>query len=450
MKTASFLVICVVLLVGVLLVSGRPAGTVILGQTADLASTAPASQPTTAPPADTAPAPAATGPAASAPTTARASTTSAPEESDNGPGNNLRGGPHDVHALLLDDSAAIFSQGSTEQVTIETSPPGIAIPAPRTASAPADPPLQAVYVSRAIDTAFPFNDLVPSWNVQVPEGTGFRAEVRVGNKADGSWTPFYYFGVWGIAPRPENRLVESGSGAVEVDTLRSSQTFDQIQYRFTLVTAAAGKSPVVRRVTLAYSNTLGNEGLAAVHRKPVDPGPPNAWARRLPVPWRSQTVEDPRIRGSICSPTSVSMVMQFYGVNVPTAQVAATVFDREYRLYGNWIRAVETAYLYGIAGYLERFGDFESVKRHIAAGHPVIASIRVDTAGELRGAPYKTSNGHLIVIAGFDANGNLHVNDPAAKTIEAGVVTYAKEDMQKVWLDHGGVGYVLTGRSAGK
>lgn len=349
--------------------------------------------------------------------------------------------------MLLDDSAALFSQGSTEQVTIEIAPPGIAIPQARTASAPADPPLQATYTSRVIEAAFPFNDLVPSWNVEMPEGTGFRAEVRVGRKTDGSWTEFYHFGVWGNAPAPQPRIIENGSGVVEVDTLRSSQTFDQIQYRFVLTTAAAGKSPVVRRVGLAYSNTLGNEALAAVHRKPVDPGPPAGWTRRLPVPWRSQSVEDPRIRGSICSPTSVSMVLQFYGMNLPTAQVAATVFDREYRLYGNWIRAVQTAYHYGVAGYVQRFGDFESVKRHIADGHPVIASIRVDTPGELRGAPYKSSNGHLIVIAGFDANGNVHVNDPAAKTIEAGVVTYQKEDMQKVWLDHGGVGYVLIGKS---
>jgi uncharacterized protein YvpB len=428
--------------------------TVILGQTESapatgVASTEPASQPLPESASRPVPGPVVPEPAASVaiPVTAPATTTaSAPEESANGPGNNLRSTPNDVHALLLDDSAALFSQGSTEQVTIETNPPGIAIPQPRAATAPADPPLQAVYTSRVIETAFPFNDLVPSWNVEMPEGTGFRVEIRLGRKADGFWTPFYHFGVWGNAPKPEQRIIEDGSGVIDVDTFRSTETFDRIQYRFVLTTAAAGQSPVIRRVGLAYSNTLNNEALAAVHRKPIDPGPPSGWARRLPVPWRSQKAEDPRIRGSICSPTSVSMVLQYYGVNVPTAQVAANVFDREYRMYGNWIRAVQTAYLYGVTGYLERFGDFEGVKRHIAAGHPVIASIRVDTAGELRGAPYKTSNGHLIVIAGFDADGNLHVIDPAAATIEAGVVTYAKEDMRKAWLEHGGVGYVLTGK----
>lgn len=445
MKAALLLLVC---MTGICLLSAcrRTSDTVVLGETAESTS-APASTETE--PAGTAPA--ADTQAASAPGTSTASapattTASAPEEAQNGPGNNLKGGPLDVHALLLDDSAAVFSQGSTEQVSIQVEPAGIAIPIARAATAPADAPLQAVYESRVIETAFPFNDLVPSWNVELPEGTGFRAEIRVGKKADQSWTPFYYFGVWGNAPRPAEKIIADANGTIDVDTLRSEQAFDRIQYRFVLTTAAAGKSPVIRRVGLAYSNTLGDEALAREHRKPVDPGPASGWTRRLPVPWRSQKAEDPKISGSICSATSVSMVMHFYGVNVPTAQVAATVFDREYRIYGNWIRAVQTAYQFGVAGYLQRFGDYEAVKKHIAEGHPVIASIRVDTPGELRGAPYQKSNGHLIVITGFDANGNLHINDPAAKTMQAGVVTYFKEDMQKAWLDHGGVGYVLLGK----
>jgi hypothetical protein len=385
----------------------------------------------------------------SAPATGSApatSTSSAPED-ENAPGNNLRGGPQDVHALLLDDSAAIFSQGATDQVTIETKPPGVAIPRPVTATAPAAPPRTALYTSRVITTDFPFNDLVPSWNVEVPEQTGFMAEIRVGRKEADTWTTWYYFGVWGIAPAPvpAGRAIGDADGVIDVDTFRSTKTFDRIQYRFTLLTAAAGQSPTIRRVAMAYSNTLDDAALAARFRKPIDPGPPAGWVRRLPVPWRSQTVEEERIRHSICSPTSVSMVMQFYGINVPTSQVARTVYDSTYRMYGNWIRAVQTAYSFGIVGHLERFGDFEGVKRHIAAGHPVIASIRIDK-GDIRIAPTRSSNGHLVVITGFDDKGNVCINDPAGKTPESGVVTYDQQDMKKIWLDHGGVGYVLLGK----
>ncbi len=429
-------------------------GPVILAQTST--GSAPAEASTPQPPAS-APAPAASepatapteppGPVSSAPATAptsspATSTSSAPE--DESPGNNLRSGPYDVHALLLDETAEVFSQGATEEVTIEVNRPGVAMPAPRTAGAGAEQIRQSNYTSRVIETEFPFNDLVPSWNVDVPEGTGFEVEIRVGRKSDNSWSPWFYFGTWGITPKIESKVLEDPAGTIDVDTFRSSHPYDRIQYKFLLATTVPDRTPVIRRVGLAYSNTLGDAQIAAKFRKPIDPGPPTGWARRLPVPWRSQTVEDEKIRHSICSPTSVSMVLQFYGINLPTPQVAAAVYDPYYKMYGNWIRAVQTAYMFGVSGYVERFGGYDALKRHIAAGHPVIASIRV-AQGELRNAPYRSSAGHLIVLVGFDQNDNIHVNDPAGKTMETGVTTYHHEDLKKVWLDHGGVGYVLTG-----
>lgn len=365
---------------------------------------------------------------------------------DEQPSNKLRGGPHDVHVLLLDDSAETFSQGSTEQVTIDITPPGVAIPKVRTAGATATQPYRAQYTSRAIDTEIPFNELIPSWNVATPDGTGFTAEIRVGRKADGFWTPFYYFGAWGSAEKPAQTVVEDANGTVEIDNFRSSHAFDRIQYRFELVTIEPQRTPIIRRVGLAYSNTLNDEALAAQFRPAsTQPAAIPGSARRLPVPWRSQAAETEQIRHSVCSPTALAMVLQYHGVNEPTAKVAERCFDPEHRIYGNWIRAVQAAYSFGIVGYLERFGDWDSIRRHIAAGRPVIASIRFGK-DELRKAPFSSSQGHIIVVVGFDNEGNVHVNDPAGKTMQTGVTTYFKEDMQKAWLDNGGVGYVLTGK----
>lgn len=390
----------------------------------------------------------------SAPTTSTApasppatATASAPE--DRAPTSSLRGGPNDVHGLILDESAELFSQGATEQVTIDISPAGVAIPKVKTVGATTAKPYQALYTSRIISTNFPFNELLPSWNIATPDGTGFMAEIRVGRKADGTWTPFYHFGVWGTATQPAQHTLRDANGTVEIDTFSSPKSYDRIQYRFLLVTTIPNRSPTIRRVGLAYSNTLNDEALAQKLRTPADPKGVQGWARRLPVPWRSQSTEPEPIRHSICSATAVAMVMQHYGVNEPTAKVAARTYDAKYQMYGNWIRAVQAAYSFGIVGHIERFHDWDSVKRHIAAGRPIIASIRFGK-GELRNAPFSSSQGHIIVIVGFDNNGNVNVNDPAGKTMQAGVTTYPKEDMQKAWLDHGGVAYVLTGPVKGK
>ncbi len=359
--------------------------------------------------------------------------------------NKLRATPNDIHALIIDETAGVFRQGTTDGVTISTMPAGVSLRCDGPDRHREHDLCRAVHTSRVIVTGFPFNELIPSWNVDVPPGSGFVVELRVGRGGGGSWTPFYYLGSWGDAPGIEHKVLRDAGGVVEIDYFRSRRWFDRIQYRVHLAAADPRRLPALRRFALAYSNTLNDEQLARRHRKPIDPGPRHRWARRLPVPFRSQKGEGRAIRGRVCSPTATAMVMAYRGVNHPTARVCEVVWDAEYEIFGNWARAVQGAYTLGVPGYVERFGDLDAVKRHIANDQPIIASIRA-APGQLRGAPYRQSSGHLLVIVGFDADGNVHVNDPAGATSAQGVVTYAKEDMEKVWLANGGVGYVLVNR----
>jgi len=66
--------------------------------------------------------------------------------------------------------------------------------------------------------------------------------------------------------------------------------------------------------------------------------------------------------------------------------------------------------------------------------------------GELKGAGYGT-NGHLLVIRGFTASGDVVVNDPASHLIadDAQVrVVYDREQFENVWVPHsGGIVYVI-------
>ncbi|MCL2329970.1 MAG: C39 family peptidase [Phycisphaerae bacterium] len=372
------------------------------------------------------------------------------------PTNNLRGKSSDRHGLLLDDTDAILKQGQLERPLKHGS----------SDHGPSNT-WSAVYTSRAIETAFPFNQIVPSWNVDLPAGTGFCVELRMGRKSQGStpefWTPFYYFGTWGIAKSPEQRVIRDDHGVVNIDTFHSTQSYDRIQYRFILETSNQEHSkseqwPTIRRVGLAYSNTLDNDHESHELQKSSGDELPesqkiaindslsdSAWCRRLLVPWRSQAAEDEAIRHSVCSPTAVAMVLQYDGIDLSTARVAQACYDPEYKIYGNWIRNVQAAYEFGDAGYIQRFNDWDAVKRVIAAGRPIVASIKV-ARDQLRHAPYRASpQGHLIVITGFDRAGNVFVNDPAGRTAQSAMVTYFKEDLENVWFGSGGVGYVLIG-----
>lgn len=356
--------------------------------------------------------------------------------------NKLKASGYDVHGLILDETAAAFRAGTTgAHVRLTTRPAG-AVADFAGAMTQQDGAVSAVFTSRVIETPFPFNDCVPSWNVSVREETGFRVEMRFGSKGTSRWTVWYYLGTWGACPVPSRKITSNADGRVEIDYFGSQKLFDRIQYRVRLCGRPDRPGPHLRRFAMAVSNTRGDEALyRRVHREPSLP-PKTRWARRLPVPYRSQEIEDESIRGSVCSPTCVAMVMEYRGVARPTRRMCDIIWDPEYRIYGNWARAVQGAFVEGVPGYVRRFGSLDEVKALTADGQPVIASIRVPK-GALTGAPYAASAGHLIVITGFDANGDVHVNDPAARPPASGQLTYKADEIRTVWLDKGGVGYVL-------
>ncbi len=367
-----------------------------------------------------------------------------PSAEQDEPGNKLYMTPNDVHALVLDDTAEVFAQGENAGTIIVKNPAGVSLNTGAPAGLLARPPFRGVHTSRVIMAEFPFNDVVPSWNVDCPRRAGFIVEIRLHSADRDCWTPYYYFGTWGTAESPPTKIQHDDHGDVDPDYFRSINRFDRLQYRIHLYSPRRGPLPVVKRFALAYSNTLNDADLARRFRKTVDPGSKEKWARRLPVPFRSQKWEANEVRGSICSPTSVSMVLEYYGVKLPTPRVYELVYDEEFKLYGNWPRAVQTACHFGVPGYIERFGDWNAIKRHIAAGRPLIASILVEK-GQLRNAPYRETKGHLVVVTGFDGKGNVCLNDPAATTAEQGITTHPIEDVEKVWFGHGGVAYVLLG-----
>jgi hypothetical protein len=185
----------------------------------------------------------------------------------------------------------------------------------------------------------------------------------------------------------------------------------------------------------------------------------------LPVPSYSQMVHDgeyPQFGGggeASTSATTTSMVLGYYGAlprrsayawvddRYPApwvAHAARMTYDHDYDGTGNW--PFNTAYAAGLAGraFVTRLHSLRDAEVLVRAGIPVVTSIAF-ARGALTGAPIGASNGHLVVVVGFTATGDVVVNDPAAPT-DAGVRrTYDRGQFEDAWLPtSGGTAYVIT------
>lgn len=173
--------------------------------------------------------------------------------------------------------------------------------------------------------------------------------------------------------------------------------------------------------------------------------PARAWGTTLPVPERSQGAPDvdPTLRGLVCSPTAVGMVLAYHGRSLPTADLARAVFDHEAKIYGNWpINTAVAARLLGGWASVAKLHSLADLEQEIEARRPVVLSHRW-RAGELSNAPVRVSTGHLIVVAGFTGQGDVVVNDPAAKPGQVRRV-YRRDEIFRTWQENaGGIAYLI-------
>jgi hypothetical protein len=303
-----------------------------------------------------------------------------------------------------------------------------------------------------IETEFPFNQAIPSWNGCSPADAGFRIMMRVARNGD--WMPWFEAGSWGTMDKESRtRISRLPGGKYEYDTLMLDQPARQVQFRVNLCRSdIKTQSPVIRLLALSYTNSLGDK---ALWQRFGDKRPMLSTAlsqlqttQTLSVPFRSQVVPRREWIGRICSPASVCMALQYFGVDAPTQEIAGMMYDPVSNMFGIWTRAIQSAAQEGIRGYIRRFRNWDDVRAHVEKGSVICASIRFER-GELREPPFiyraRGTDGHLIVIKGFAPGGRIVVNDSASKDFGQNNL-WRQDDLAMAWFDKGGVAYVFTGR----
>jgi hypothetical protein len=199
-------------------------------------------------------------------------------------------------------------------------------------------------------------------------------------------------------------------------------------------------TPGVRNVSPAFSTTPQEPSTLA-------PGNAALWGRSLDVPKCSQMVYPDG--GEVwCSPTSTSMVLGYWnrdtGPCEPRVRAAvAGVYDWLYNGHGNWPFNTAYAATKGQESYVARFTSLADAEKWIDAGVPVVMSIAWKK-GDLTGSTIPSTNGHLLVLVGFDASGNPIINDPAAANNDTVRVTYLRSEFEPLWLGaSGGTVYLI-------
>ena len=265
-----------------------------------------------------------------------------------------------------------------------------------------------------------FKKVILSWNANTKGGT---VEVSLMAKLpDGTYTDPYSWGVWSAIPGvSKSKSKTDKNGELNIDTLTLKQPCTAVKLVVKL-TQTGDEPPVLYNVTIATDRekqTISKNTTA----KNV----------KLTVKKRYQyDVAD--IGGRICSPTSLSMVRDYYGEKgFNTRDTADGVYDNGEKIYGNWSFNVAYAGELGYNAYVDIY-DIKALKWALSKNVPVVCSVRIKK-GQLSGSgfPDYSTSGHLMCVIGCETVDDVDyfiVNDPALKQVE---VRYLVSEFETIW-----------------
>jgi hypothetical protein len=264
-------------------------------------------------------------------------------------------------------------------------------------------------------------EAVPSWNIisSVPESPQLFWRVR--RAADSHVELSEWRSIGSSTSSHETSLAK-----LDIDVITGE--FDAVELKLEPNAHAIG--------TLALTGTLAARGAIL--------SPSRGTTVLIQVPHRSQKTDDVTLKGRLCSPASLAMICAFYGEFIDVGTIARAAYDDAHDIYGNWPRNLQAIH-HLTHGRLEarfvRLSTFAELRSLLESGTPVVISIQ----GSIRGAPYSPTAGHLLVVRGMTAQGDILTVDPAFADSTQANRTYLAEDIAVAWLiNRRGSAYVVT------
>ncbi len=320
------------------------------------------------------------------------------------------------------------------------------------------------WTSPVVELGFPADEAVSSWNADTETGTWVQVDFR-GRHADGSWTKWYVMAQWTAGN-------EFDKGDIHRTSVDGQQDSDGTIYTDTF-SAAAGKEITAHQTKVTLYRPAGTKAkisvslvgtMASAIPASISGTSPFllGHAAELDVPRFSQEIhagEYPEYAGggeAWCSPTSSTMVLYYWDKSVAAENLedivapngdpqvdwaAMHTYDFTYGGAGNWPFNAAYTSTFGLNSFVTRLRDLSEAEKFIEAGIPLVVSVSFSKA-ELPEAGYST-NGHLLTIIGFTADGDVIINDPAADSNDDVRRVYPRDKFEKVWANKsGGITYV--------
>ena len=291
------------------------------------------------------------------------------------------------------------------------------------------------WTSPLVQPAFAFEELIYSWHLNQP-GDTFRLYLQV-VFGPSDQTDWLYAGFWGAVTNgiTNRQRPTFERGVLDMDFLKLTTKATGVRFKV----AAAGTNDLAAPPALTVVAT-DNHPEASAHRVQ----PEQLSAPVLDVPLRRQLNSQGVWMKDHCQSAALASAMQYYGKSVLLESVVRFTDDPEYNYPGIWPRVIGAAQEFGYDGYIERFRDWNAVRRALLENKIILCSIRLKE-GDCKSPPYASMGNHIVALCGVTDDGRVVVTDSAlGKSGRGHLCQWLQSDFETVWMQtKGGVAMVI-------
>ncbi|HUS34942.1 MAG TPA: peptidase C39 family protein [Verrucomicrobiae bacterium] len=284
--------------------------------------------------------------------------------------------------------------------------------------------------SKLIEPAISWDELVVSWNLRGKGEATFEARL-IYPDVTSTW---YQLAIWSASGGRSVNGQDDENAKVDTDTLHAKKPGAKVEVRVTLKDA---RMEDLKFLSLAFRDSKAKPEPLESNRR--------VWGKVVQVGTRSQ-LDYPEGAKIWCSPTSTSMILDYWShklnrdeLSLTVPDVAKGVYDSVYKGTGNW--PCNTAFagnFQGMRAYVTRLTDVSELEDWIAAGIPIATSVSYN---RLKGKG-TSGSGHLIVCVGFTESGDIAVNDPGTKLSNVRR-SFPRDLFREAWADSGNTVYII-------